>query len=138
MNIRKLFSTVLIVCFVAVGCSGDSNPTAPTGPAQDPPPSFSMASVKVQCNDGSDCIQFFSRPDKDVLVVRVEILPPVGNKIIFNAGSVTVVRGENVGLQDQNLAYFRVSGEWKFTFVGNLATGDKTSFEVVATINVGA
>ena len=48
MKIKILFSTVLIACFVAVGCSGDSNPAAPTGPTPDLPTIFSMASVKIQ------------------------------------------------------------------------------------------
>ena len=137
MNIKMLLSTVLIACFVAVGCSSDSNPTAP-GLTQDPPPTFSMASVKVQCNDGSDCIQFFSRPSKDVILVKVVITPPAGNQITFNAGSSTIVSNENVGLQDSNFAYFRISGEWKFVFTGSLATGDKSSYEVTATVSVGA
>jgi len=48
MKIKMLFSTVLIACFVAVGCSDDSNPAAPTGPTPDLPTIFSMASVKIQ------------------------------------------------------------------------------------------
>lgn len=50
MNTKMLLSAVLIACFVAVGCSNDSNPAAPTGPTQDAPPTFSMASIKVQCS----------------------------------------------------------------------------------------
>lgn len=138
MNIKMLLSTVVFSFFVAVGCSSDSNPTAPMAPTQDPPPTFSMASIKVQCNDGSDCIQFFARPNKDVIVVKVVITPPAGNQITFNAGSSTVVANENVGLQDANVAYFRISGEWKFVFTGSLATGDKSSYEMTATVSVGA
>lgn len=138
MKTKMLFSTLIMASFVAVGCGGgDSNPVAPA-PMQDPPPNFSTASVRVQCADGSDCIQFFARPSKDVIVVRVEITPPAGNKLTFNAGSVTVVSGENVGLQNANNAYFRISGEWKFLFTGTLATGDKSSYEVTGTISVGA
>ncbi len=50
MKIKMLFSTVLIACFVAVECSGDSNPAAPTEPTPDPPTTFSMASIKIQCS----------------------------------------------------------------------------------------
>ncbi len=138
MSIKTFFSSALIACFVAIGCSGSSNDNNPVAPTQEPPPTFSVASIKVTCNDGSDCIQFFARPDKDVVLVKVVITPPAGDKITFNAGNTTVVAGESVGLQNANTAYIRISGEWRFTFTGNLATGDKSSFEVTATVSVGA
>ena len=137
MKIKMLLLTVLIACFVALGCSSDSNPAAPE-PTQDPPPTFSMASIKVQCNDGTDCIQFSARPSKDVILVKVVITTPAGTQITFNAGSSTIVANENVALQDANFAYFRISGEWKFVFTGSLATGDKSSYEVISTVSVSA
>jgi hypothetical protein len=130
MNIKMLFSAVLIAYFVALGCSN------PAGPNEEPP-TFSMASIKVQCG-ADDCIQFFARPDKDVTLVKVVITPPAGDKITYNLGNATVVAGEEIGLQDPNIAYTRISGEWKFVFTGNLATGDKSSFEVTTTVSVSA
>ena len=138
MKINTLLSTILMVCFVALGCSSDNNSVAPTGPIQDPPPAFNMASVNLQCNDGSDCIQFSARPSKDVILVKVVITPPAGNQITFNLGSSTFIANRDVGLQDVNFAYFRISGGWTFVFTGSLASGDKSSFEVSATVNVGA
>jgi len=138
MNFKMLSTTILAAMLFAFGCASDDNsPTAPPA-TQDPPPTFSMASVNLQCNDGSDCIQFSTRPSKDVVLVKVVIERPAGNSITFNLGSSTVIAGEDIGLQDDNSAYFRISGEWKFTFTGNLATGDKSSFEVTAVVNVSA
>lgn len=138
MKAKMLFVVFFIASLAVVGCGGNGGNNNPVAPAKDPPPAFNMASIKVQCNDGSDCIQFFARPDKDVLLVKVVITPPAGDKITFNFGSATVVANESIGLQNANQAYLRISGEWKFVFTGNLATGDKSSFEVTATISVGA
>ncbi|RMD65950.1 hypothetical protein D6833_02150 [Candidatus Parcubacteria bacterium] len=138
MGKKMLFWVVFMTSVAVLGCSGGDSNNNPVGPAPNPPPGFSMASVKVQCNDGSDCIQFFARPDKDVVLVKVVITPPAGDKITFNFGSTTVVANESIGLQNANTAYLRISGEWKFMFTGSLATGDKSSFEVSATISVGA
>ena len=138
MKIKTLFSTILMVCFVALGCSSEDNSTAPTGPTQDPPPVFNMASINLQCNDGSDCIQFSTRPSKDVILVKVVITPPAGSQITYNLGSSTFIANQDVGLQDVNVAYSRISGAWTFVFTGSLASGDKSSFDVTATVSVGA
>ena len=126
-----LFATSLLLL---TACGGDSG----TKPKEDPAPSFRIASVKVQCNTGDECIRFFAKPDTDVLLVKVIIRPPAGDAITFNAGSDTFIKEEDVALQDANVAYFRVSGQWTFTFVGNHATGNKSSFEVVTTVDVSA
>ena len=136
MRKRVPYFLLGLICLVAIsyfGCSKDSTSPEPT-----PPPKSSVASINVQCGDGSDCIQFFARPDKDVIFVKVEITDPVGDKVTYNLNSSTVIKDESINLQDADFAYFRISGEWKFVFTGNLATGDKSSFEVTSTVNVSA
>ena len=97
-----------------------------------------MSSVNVTCGNNQDCIQFFARPNKDVVLVKVEIINPAGEDVTFNLGSSTVIDGENIALQADDFAYFRISGEWEFVFTGNLATGDKSSFEVTTKVTVSA
>lgn len=137
MTLRKLILTVFVASFVAVGCGGGGN-SNPVAPAVTPPPTFSMASLNVTCNDGTDCIQFSTRPSKDVVLIKVVITNPSGTEVTFNLGSATVVADQNVALQDPNFAYFRIGGTWKFVFTGNLATGEKTSFEVTSTLSVSS
>jgi len=136
MRKRATYLTLGLICLIALsyfGCSKNS-----TEPETTPPPKINVASINVQCGDGSDCIQFFARPDKDVIFVKVEITSPVGDKVTYNLNSSTVIKDESIALQDTDFAYFRISGEWKFVFTGNLATGDKSSFEVTSTVNVSA
>ena len=136
MNLKRtrvLFAAFLVFALF-LGCSEDD----PVSPESDPPPEINVASVNVTCGDNQDCIQFSARPDKDVIFVKVVITNPVGDEITFNMGSTTVIADENIALQDSDFAYFRVSGEWEFVFTGNLATGDKSSFEVTTTVNVSA
>jgi hypothetical protein len=130
----SLIAIMVSVSLVACG-SEEKNPMQQQ---QEPPPTFSMASVNVTCNDGSDCIQFSARPSKDVVLVKVVITPPAGNQITFNLNNTTFVSGFDVAVQDANFAYFRISGTWRFEFTGSLATGDKSSFTVSSTVNVGA
>ena len=128
-----MFTTMLVVALL-LSC-GKDDPTEPTKPAQ---PKINVASMNVTCGNSQDCIQFFARPDKDVIFVKVIITNPTGDQVTFNLQSSTVVADENIALQDADFAYFRISGEWKFVFTGNLATGDKSSFEVTTLVNVSA
>jgi hypothetical protein len=129
-----MFAALFVLPFV-FSCSDDDNPS---GPEETPPPEINVASVNVTCGNSQDCIQFFARPDKDVVLVKVVITNPAGDEVTFNLESSTVIDGENIALQADDFAYFRVSGEWEFVFTGNLATGDKSSFEVTTTVNVSA
>ena len=103
-----------------------------------PAPSFNVISEPAVLNDGSAGILFSAIPDADVILVRVEITNPRNQNQTFNAGSTTVVRNEEFALQDPGTAYVRVSGDWRFTFVGRRATGDGDDFEVIRTVTVGA
>jgi hypothetical protein len=110
----------------------------PTQPAPDPDPTFSIASVDVLLDTGDRGIQFFATSNEDVLLVKAEIKPPVGNTIVYNLNSGTFINGQSFTLQADGTAYFRISGSWTFTFTGNKALGTKKSFVVTTTLNVGA
>ena len=131
--VTLIMLTGLMFTFL-LGCGKDD----PVSPVITPPPSINVASINVTCGTGQDCIQFSARPDKDVLFVKVVITNPVGDEVTFNLGSSTVIDGENIALQANDFAYFRISGEWTFVFTGNLATGDKSSFVVTTNVNVSA
>ena len=128
MRIKTAFSALLLVALATIGCGDDG----------DEAPSISISSERVTCVDDVECIEFTATPDADVILVRVNIDPPSGESFNFNLQSTTVISGQSISLQGVNEAYRRSSGEWRFTFVGNLASGDRTSFEVVATLDVGA
>ncbi len=130
----KLYKIGILMFTVLLAGCGKKSPSEPEAP---PPPSFSISTVNVTLADGSDGIQFFAKPDKDVRLVRVDITDPLGNKMSFNAGGEIYVKDQVIQLQAQGTAYVRVSGTWTFEFVGNVEpNGD--NFTVKQTVNVGA
>lgn len=134
-NLRPVFALLAVTLLVTqfLGCKDD--PVEPTKPE---PPKINVASINVVCGDNQDCIEFFAKPSKDVIFVKVVITNPTGSQVTYNLQSSTVIAEQNIALQDDDFAYFRISGEWKFVFTGNLATGDKSSFEVTVIVNVSA
>ncbi len=130
----KLYRVALLLLPVLLFACGKKGPSEPEAP---PPPKFNISTVNVTLADGSDGIQFFAKPDKDVRLVRVDITNPLGNKTSFNAGGEIYVKDQLIELQAPGTAYIRVSGTWTFEFVGNLEpNGD--NFTVKQTVNVSA
>jgi len=133
-------STVLLLLFsgfLFLSACGKDTPAEPE-PEVEQPPTFSISTKTVVLQSGEAGLQFFATPSDDVVLVRVEISNPVGEKLIFNAGSITVVKGQVTPIQDPNLAYVKISGTWTLKFVGSRAVGSKSSFDVTTTVNVGA
>ncbi|WP_412068980.1 hypothetical protein [Rubrivirga sp. IMCC43871] len=107
----------------------------------DPPeaqPTFQIASVVVPFGDGTQGLQFAAIPNADVRIVRVDIINPIGNAIVFSPQESVILAGERVPLQAGNEAYFRVSGSWSFRFVGTRAAGSQSSFDVTTPLSVSA
>ncbi|MBN1479656.1 hypothetical protein JXA70_05245 [candidate division KSB1 bacterium] len=134
-----LASIILIIPFL--GCP-DNNNESPVAPVKEDPPSFSVASINVECpyDYGTpDCIIFHAKSeDKDVVLVKVEIAPPVGESFTISLNNYMLIEGEGIDLATNEYPFPRISGEWEFVFIGNLATGDKSSFEVTVTVDVSA
>jgi len=132
---RSALLLALMASLIVTACGKkDSGPTEPQAP---PPPTFSISTVNVTLADGSDGIQFFAKPDKDVRLVRVEVTDPLGNKQTVNVGGQIFVKDQVIALQPQGTAYVKVSGTWKFLFVGNVEPNGE-NFNVTQTVNVSA
>lgn len=129
---------LLLALLPLAACDGGGDNEKEEEPIVVAPPTFSIASQTVKFNDGSDGIQFYVTPNEDIILVRVEITNPLNTNVTFNAGSATVVQSQSFPLQDAGFAYFRVSGPWKFQFVGRRASGDQASFNVTTSLSVGA
>lgn len=135
MRVQPTSFLALLLLLTLTAC--DSNDVNEEPPVVTPP-SFSIASTPVQMSNGSAGILFAASPNEDVILVRVEITNPLNERVTFNAGSATVVQGQALPLQDAGTGYFRVSGTWRFQFVGRKASGDQTSFDVSTTLSVSA
>lgn len=107
-HLFKKFSVLLTVTSLLFVACGD-NPVEP-----EPEPSFSIASVSVMIN-GVPAINFFATPDKDVKLTRVEVTDPVGTKNELTGGDDIFFANAPIDLDNP---YLRVSGSWKFRFVG--------------------
>jgi hypothetical protein len=138
-NPYRFLLMLLIALPLTLAACDSSDPDDEPEPEPTPvAPNFNVLSEPVVFNDGTAGLVFSAIPDADVVLVRVEITNPRNQNQTFNAQQATVVRGEEVALQDPGIGYVRVSGTWTFTFVGRRATGDQDSFEVIETIEVSA
>ncbi len=137
MLFKNIFKIIWLGFFVfallLIGCKDDS-PTEPQGPVD---PVFTLSSINIELQGGGQGIQFFARSNKDISLIRANIKNPIGNETVFNAGGNVFLTDEVIGLQDPNIGYLRVSGEWTFRFVGNHEP-TKESFDVTQTLNVSA
>jgi hypothetical protein len=124
---------ILLFSALLFGCKDDS-PTEPVGPVD---PVFTISSINIELQGGAQGIQFFARSNKDISLIRANIKNPIGNETVFNAGGNVFLTDEVIALQEPNIGYLRVSGEWTFRFVGNHEP-TKESFDVTQTLNVSA
>lgn len=131
---------MLLFASLFIGCPNPDGPEPEPEPEPTPEPAvvFSIASQNTTLVYGNEGILFYATPAEDVVLVKAEIKNPVGDIITYNLNSTTYISGQAISLQDAGMAYIKVSGTWTFTFTGSRATGTKSSFVSVATVNVGA
>ena len=136
---KKMYYPLLIVTLVIAisGCSKKSdNPVAPLPPTE-AQPSFSITAQPVTLATGDAGLQFIARcTTDDVDLVKVIVQNPRGQSQTFNAGNTEFVKDEEFYCEDQATGYFKYLGTWSLTFVGNKATGTKSSFNVISTLSV--
>lgn len=133
--LRSLCLLALVALALPIAACSSSEPE---DTETEPPPSFQIASIVVPFGDGTQGLQFAARPSADVSLVRVDITNPVGNSIVFSPQTAIVLSGQAVQLQNANEAYFRVSGNWTFRFVGSRAAGSQATFDVTTSLPVSA
>ena len=101
-------------------------------------PSFVVTATTVQLQGGGDGLQFYAKcTNDDVKMTKVTISDPIGAQpITYNLNGTYFVKNELFMLEDENEAYGKTIGTWKFNFVGN-RTADGASFAVDASLAVG-
>ena len=139
MNKLKRFlfilTTIIIIPLIYSGCSKDS-----TGPEVDdgpPPPSFNISSLQTTLVGGDPGILFRASSSVRVRLVQIVVRNPNGGTISYSPQGLIVQAGEAFDLQEAGTAFFRWSGGWTFTFVGNHEPGGQ-AFEVVQSMSVSA
>lgn len=131
-----LFALTLLLGASACDSSDPDPDPDPPAPAA---PTFSIASIPVTLGDGSAGLQFAATPNASVTLVEVVITNPIGQTERFNAQNVVVLQNQSTPLQDPNIGYTRISGNWTFRFVGaRTPTVTGGNFDVTTSLTVGA
>ena len=130
------FALLAPLTFSACDSGGDETPPPVVGPSA---PTFSIASRPATFDDGRAGLEFFATPSASVTLTEVVITNPVGQSERFNANNNAVLSGAATPLQVDGFAYFRVSGNWTFRFVGARSPAvTDGAFDVTQTLAVGA
>ena len=138
MKTHPLFLALFVLLLLPLAACDSGGAMEEEEPPPEAPPSFEIATRSVTLVDNTPGIEFYVRPNEDIVLVRVDMQTPLGGSITFNAGSSTIVRNESFALQDPGTAYTKISGNWTFTLVGSRAAGTRASFNVNQSVNVSA
>lgn len=103
-----------------------------------PDPSFQVPTIPQAFADGTPGLQFAAVPNADIELSSVVIRNPLGDQVTFNAGNQLVLAGTRIALQEPDFVFFRVSGEWTFSFTGIKESGAGERFSVATTVPVSA
>lgn len=130
----RLAALAAIALSVTACSSGDPDEPDPV----ETPPSFSIASTGVTCDSGAACLQFSFIPSENVEITEVLIRNPRAQTERFNGNNNVFLSSTSYQLQENNVAFTRVSGGWQFTFNGRRAGGSQASFAVTVPLDVSA
>ena len=132
------FLTLFALALSVAACDSSGPEPEPEPEPSAPDPAFQVPSVPQSFADGTPGLQFFAIPNRDVEISSVDIRNPVGDGFRFNAGNALVLQGERILIHDPDFIFFRVSGQWRFTFNGVNDAGSGERYSVVQTVDVSA
>jgi hypothetical protein len=128
--IYSITALLFIAIMVISGCKKDTVTTDPT---------FNVTATTVQLQGGGEGLQFFAKSTNvDVKMTSVVIVDPNNTPpfpYTYNFNGAEFSTNQSFGLQENNVAYGKVIGTWKFTFTGS-RTSDDGAFAVEATLAV--
>ena len=109
-------------------CSKDDEPETPA---------FTVTYSTVQIQGGLQGLQFTAKcTNNEVKLTKVMITDPLNSTPIeYDFNGTTFTQNEQFNLQATDEAYYKLTGTWKFQFVGT-RTSDNTNFAVDASLTV--
>jgi hypothetical protein len=127
------FAIIGVLLMLSIGCKKDKDDPAPQVPE------FSVSAITVQLQGGGEGLQFTAKcTNEDVKMTEVTNTSPNSNEsYTYDLNGKSYAKNSPIPLQDEDVAYLKDIGTWKFTFVGN-RTSDNQSFSVDATLSVTA
>jgi hypothetical protein len=128
-----VYATVLLLFAVIFtgSCKKDSSDPAPVDPV------FTITASTVNLQAGGLGLQFTAKcTNTDVKMTHVLITDPVtSGNMTYDFSGASYTKNEAFGLQEDNTAYVKNTGTWKFNFVGTRKS-DGVAFAVDATLAV--
>jgi hypothetical protein len=118
-TLRGLFLMVILLALSACGSSGSSTPTPPPPP---PPPAAPKIDIfaKAVSNCGAnldDGLQFFVQTNENLQLISVDISHQFAGSIgRFNLNNQLAITGQQFAIQDANVCFLKVTGEYRFVF----------------------
>jgi hypothetical protein len=126
-NTIKGMMLTMAVAVALLGCGGDVHMDG----------LFSVSAMPVTLVDESQGLQFFARTTKDVEIFKVVVTNPQGIVMTLEGNDLLLYEGEVLQLQQEDEAYNWTAGQWSFRFVGNIARGNRESFDTTELFGVG-
>ena len=74
----------------------------------------------------------------DVTLNRIEIRNPLGEGGAAPVQNLVILANQTEALQESDFGYFRVSGNWRFSFGGTLRADPTNAFDVTTVLSVSA
>jgi len=100
-------------------------------------PAFSITATTVMLQGGGDGLQFKAKcTNTNVEMTEVQIVDPLQSPVnTYNLNGANFVKNVIFDLQGADEAYYKQTGTWSFTFIGN-RTSDGSSFSISTTLAV--
>ncbi len=127
----------LLLAFAGCSKKSNNNPVSNNSTPQDAQPDFNIAAVNVTMSNGSDGLQFGAHcTTDDIDLIKVVVVNPAQVSVTYNEQNTLYLKNQEFECQATGTGYYKVLGTWQLTFVGNKASGTKSSFSVTKTLTV--
>jgi len=130
-NLLSVAALLLVAVMIMGSCKKDLSDPAPVDPV------FTVTAASVNLQSGGLGLQFTAKcTNNDVIMTHVVITDPVtSGNMTYDFSGASYLKNEAFGLQEENTAYTKNTGTWKFNFVGSRKS-DGVAFAVDATLAV--
>ena len=134
-NIRIYsFAIAGVLLILSGGCKKNTDNTPAPAPQV---PVFTVIADTVLLQTGGKGLQFFGKcTNEDIKMTKVMVTSPVTvQTLTYNLNGTSFVKNTSFPMQDNNSAYNKEPGIWKFNLTGN-RTADNASFTADVTLSI--
>ncbi len=127
------FSVMVFLLVLSGSCKKDKDNSTPQIPV------FTVTANTVQLQGGGEGLQFFGKcTNEDVKMLKVINTSPISAQTsFFEFDGSSIAKNSEFSFQDEDVAYFKETGTWNFTFLGKRSS-DNENFTVSTTLLITA